>query len=98
MDVELRKTVNHIKTEYNRPSGGKGFTDRTGNLRNSINSKTESKGKEVVGYTYAGEDYAPHVEQRYEGRYAFLWPGTNDRGARIARGEAISELLSKCTS
>ncbi len=24
--------------------------------------------------------------------------GTNDRGARIARGEAISDLLSKCTS
>jgi len=83
MDNELRKTVNHIKVEYSRPNTGKGFTDQTGNLRNSLAHKIETMFKEVNGWVYAGMDYAERVELQFTGRYAFLWPGVQDREDEI---------------
>jgi len=96
MDVGLLKAVNHIKTGYSRPATGKGFTDRTANLRNSIDKETERVSRHrVEGVTKADMDYAPYVETRNEGRFAFLWPGTNDQGDDILKSiaAAVSPLL-----
>lgn len=93
MDYGVRDTANHIKVEYSRPRTGKGFTDRTANLRNSIGGKAGMERKEVVGYVHAGwgpEDYAGHVEMRWEGKYAYLWPGTNDKAKDIKDAVADS--------
>ncbi len=92
----LRGTSDHIKTEYSRPATGKGFTDRTANLRNSIDSATERVGRyRVEGAVFANEDYAPYVETRHEGRFAFLFPGTMDRANDIvgAVAAAVKPLL-----
>lgn len=79
MDYALRDTVNHIKTAYSRPATGKGFADITTNLRNSINKDVERKRKKIIGWIFATMDYAPHVELRHEGKYAYLWPGVKDK-------------------
>jgi hypothetical protein len=89
MDIELRRTVNHIKNEYDRQKTGKGFTDS----RNSIDSDTEREKKEVVGYVHVGTPYSPHLELRMSGMYAFLWPGTNDRAQDIKDGIAKNVRL-----
>jgi len=86
MDYELRKTVNHIKVEYSRPTTGKGFTDRTGNLRNSTGYEVERTDKDVTGWVNATMDYAEAVEVKYSGRFAFLWPGVNDKKQDILDG------------
>ena len=95
MDYGLRGAVNHIKTEYSRPSTGKGFTDRTGNLRNSLAKKTEPGSDKVVGWVYATEEYAPQVELRWEGKYAYMLPGVKDKETDIkdAIGDAVKEAL-----
>lgn len=79
MDFALRDTVNHIKTAYSRPRTGKGFADRTTNLRNSINKAQEILTMMVIGWIFATMPYASHVELRHEGMYAYLWPGTKDK-------------------
>jgi len=90
MDHSLRDTVNYIKTDYadSRAKTGKGFTSKTHNLQNSIGHKQGIEKDEVVGYVHAGwgpEDYAGHVEMRWEGKYAYLWPGVNDKGKEIKK-------------
>lgn len=79
MDYALRDTVNHIKTEYSRPRTGKGFADRTTNLRNSINKAQETLALLVIGWIFASMSYAIHVELGNEGQYAYLWPGTKEK-------------------
>jgi hypothetical protein len=80
LDIALREVVDFIKVEYSRPKTGKGFTDRTVNLRNSIGSDSQLVHRGVVGVVRAKMDYAPVVETRHEGRFAFLWPGVNEKG------------------
>jgi len=77
-------TATHIKREYRREVTGKGFTNRTGRLRASIGSKVVFKSKYVIiGYVYAGTLYAPYVEFRWGGKYAYLWPGVRDMQSEI---------------
>ena len=72
-------TASYIKREYNRPATGKGFANVTGRLRASIGSYVVVFGKHfIVGYVYAGTHYAPYVEFRWGGQYAYLWPGVKD--------------------
>ena len=86
-------TAAHIKKEYRRNVTGKGFSNVTGMLRASIVSEVELKKGQVIGYVIAGwggqregkSSYAPYVEFRWGGRYAYLWPGVKDMKAEIER-------------
>ena len=85
-------TESHIKREYNRPATGKGFANRTGKLRASIRKKVQVTRSAITGWIIAGSgevDYAPFVEFRWSGKYAFLWPGVIDMR------KTIIELLEK---
>lgn len=77
-------TESHIKKNYNRAKTGKGFFDRTGTLRRSIGSKVIFVSKHVImGYVFAGTDYAVYVCFRWGGKYAYLWPGLMDMKSNI---------------
>ena len=77
-------TEAHIKVNYNRQRTGKGFTDRSSFLRNSIGSAVVVANKNfIMGYVFAGKDYAVWVEHRWSGKYAFLWPGVQDMRTKI---------------
>jgi phage gpG-like protein len=93
MAYGLSDTVTHIKDNYVWRKHGKGFDDRTGNLRNSITYKVENQslflGKgEVYGWVYATMEYAPYVELRWEGRRAYLYPGVLDKEKDIFKSIA----------
>jgi hypothetical protein len=76
--------VNYIKTEYDRPKTGKGFTDQTGNLRNSISrSKAVVDGDSVTVWVYAGMEYAVIVELEHGRIYAYMLPALNDKRGEI---------------
>jgi CobQ-like glutamine amidotransferase family enzyme len=93
MKYALKETVNYGKEAYSRPATGKGFTDRTTNLRNSWNSTVLIDGINVVGYVHVGwgndrvdektgkvkKNYAYYVETRWDGKYAYLYPSVNDK-------------------
>ena len=95
LDIALREVVDYIKVEYARPNTGKGFTDRTANLRNSIGSDSEMRHNGVLGVVRAKMEYAPIVETLNSGMYAFLWPGTNEKGDLIVDriGSAVKLIL-----
>ncbi len=77
-------TEAHIKVNYNRERTGKGFTDRSSLLRNSIGSAVVVANKDfIMGYVFAGKDYAVYVENRWSGKFAFLWPGVQDMKTKI---------------
>lgn len=60
------------------------FTDRTGNLRQSIRGTAEQTRRDL--YTViltAGMEYAIFVERVREGKYAYLWPAVTENQARI---------------
>lgn len=70
---------NHAKTAYDRPRTGQGFTDRTGNLRNSIDAfVAEATQEYVLVLLTAGMEYAPFVELLHKAEYAFLRPTVED--------------------
>jgi len=74
----------HIKVAYQRPISGKGFTDRTGDLRRSItHSKPVIERGMIVVYIFAGMEYGPHVEFVVAGKYAFMLPGFLDMKRKI---------------
>lgn len=85
MSYALKETVNYGKVAYSRPKTGKGFTDRTTNLRNSWNSTVMIDGLTVIGYIYAGwgsmpdVNYPYYVETRWDGKYAYLYPSVMDK-------------------
>lgn len=79
-------TESHIKQEFNRPATGKGFANRTGKLRASIRQDVEVKKNAIIGHIIAGSgaiDYAPYVEFRWSGKYAYMWPGIQEMKKRI---------------
>jgi len=91
---ELAEVVNYGKVEYSRPDHGKGFTDRTTNLRNSWRSEvldpiSESPKGLIEGYIFAGwgglAHYAEYVELRWDGKYAYLEPSINDKKEEIQK-------------
>lgn len=87
MDYGCRDAVNYIKKEYadSREHTGHGFTSRTHNLQNSINSQPFVVERSVIGVIFADMSYAPYVEFKYEGQYAYLWPGANDKKGDIVK-------------
>jgi len=95
LDIGLLETVDWIKTEYSRPVTGKGFTDQTGNLRNSIGQNSQLQFGGVLGAIIAKMPYAPNVEAKAEGRFAYLWPGTIERGDQIVDriAQAVRAIL-----
>ena len=86
-------TVAHIKKEYRRNVTGKGFSNVSGLLRASIRSEVKLESGRIIGYVIAGwggkregkSSYAPYVEFRWGGRYAYLWPGVKDMKKEIER-------------
>jgi len=84
-------TAAHIKKEFRREVSGKGFQNRSGMLRASIRSEVRLKSNEVIGYVIAGwggtqkgkKSYAPYVEFRWSGKYAYLWPGVKEMKKKI---------------
>lgn len=95
LDIGLREAVDHIKINYSRPNTGKGFTDRTANLRNSLSSDSELTVKGVEGVVTADMPYAEFVETIGEGKYASLWPGTVDMGDNFLKriGDAVKLIM-----
>ena len=92
MKKAVLATSSHIKKEFRRSVTGKGFDNRTGRLRATINGKVIWKSKYVlVGYVYAGTHYAVYVEFRWSGKYAYLWPGI------IEMKKEIYKLIEKET-
>lgn len=83
MEVACQMLVNYIKVEYSRPTTGKGFTDRTGNLRNSISYTVTEDDNGVVGWVHAGMEYAVIVELHHNRTYAYLLPALNDKRKEI---------------
>jgi len=86
-------TAAHIKKEFRREVSGKGFQNRSGMLRASIRSEVRLKSNEVIGYVIAGwggtqkgkKSYAPYVEFRWSGKYAYLWPGVKEMKKKIEK-------------
>jgi hypothetical protein len=81
--------LEHVRTEYARPLTGKGFTDRTYDLRNSIQATVDFEPTEtILRYTAGsaeptadhpqGVTYAGYVEYIKNGEYAYLGPSFLD--------------------
>lgn len=82
-----RKIKDTIYTDYRRfgsgtPSSqnpsrsGLGFTDRSGQLRASIDTGIEITSSKVTGWVDVGMEYSQYVELLWGGKYAFLLPAT----------------------
>lgn len=100
MGKGLSDTAAYIKTEYadSRAKTGRGFTSRTHNLQNSIGGTVVKEwNKPVVeGYIHAGwgpNDYAGHVEMRWEGKYAYLLPGVRDKQDEIL--DTVQDVVAR---
>lgn len=78
-----------IRVNYQRPITGKGFTDQTGALRQSITSKVTVEKGVIIAWVFAGMEYAPFVEVISGGKYAFMLPGF------LAKKPEIMKLLIK---
>lgn len=80
------RAIEQVKTEYVRPVTGKGFTDRTGDLRGSIGATiaVESDPTKIRVVLSAGMEYAVYVEKIKNGTYAYLGPALNDIRPEIA--------------
>lgn len=83
MTVACQMLVDYIKVEYSRPNTGKGFTDRTTNLRNSISFTVTDDENGVVGWIHAGMEYAAIVELEHGRIYAYLLPALNEKRKEI---------------
>lgn len=95
LDIALQEVLDFIKVEYSRSATGKGFTDRTGNLRNSMGKDSEFTFNGVLGVIRAKMKYAEVVETRNSGQFAFLWPGTTEKGDVFLNriGSAVKLIL-----
>lgn len=64
------------------------WTDRTGNLRQSLHAWVEEFSKDcVILYLSHGMWYSIFIESKYSGRYAIIWPTIQ------AHLEAIMKML-----
>lgn len=70
--------LDHVKTEYVRPLTGKGFTDRTGDLRASIQAAVTFDNFKFRIKFSAGMVYAGIVEMIKDGTYAYFMPTVHD--------------------
>lgn len=100
MDRSLRETTNYIKQEFVFKKTHRGFNDITTNLRNSINQDVDKYSDDVIiGTEFAGMEYAPYVEFRWEGLHAFLYPGVKDMSHTISQSiaDAIQAAIEGAT-
>jgi hypothetical protein len=70
--------LDHVKTVYVRPITGKGFTDRTGDLRASIAANVTFVDHRFIIKFSAGMVYAKVVEMIKDGTYAYFMPTVTD--------------------
>ncbi len=70
--------VEYSKTMFNRPYTGRGFTDRTGDLRRSIRGDVSIVERAVIMKLSASMPYAKYVETMRSGEYAFLAPALEE--------------------
>lgn len=85
--------LEHVRTEYVRPITGKGFTDRTGDLRGSLDAIVIFEGGKVRIRFVAMMDYAAAVEKIKDGTYAYLGPTMMDMQPTI-RQLIIEEMAA----
>lgn len=98
MAVAINNIVQRIRdiinTDYRRSGGlypsylnpspsGKGFTDRTGALRQSIQAWVEEESRKTIGYVSAGTSYDKYVELLWGGKYSFMLPSLEQNRAFI---------------
>lgn len=112
LSVAIDNSVDHVKeiimTDYKRtgelspsylnPSpSGKGFTDRTGTLRASIESWVEEFNTKTIGYVSAGTDYDKYVELLWGGKYSYMLPALMQSQAFINNeiGWAVIRAIEK---
>jgi len=95
LDYALENTVTYMKEEFDKEKTGRGFRDRTGNLRNSESHKIEENPRKVRGVIRAGMPYALAVETRREGRNAFMYPALQEKKEFISKiiKEALEEAM-----
>lgn len=73
-----KRMIDHVWEAYDRPTTGKGFTNRTFNLRKSIRADVDVHPNKVVLRMRAGMHYASYVEGIKDGMYAYLGPTIDD--------------------
>lgn len=62
------------------------WTDRTSNARQSLHTFVEELGRDTVAlYLSHGMNYGIHLEMRYAGRYAIIWPTIEAHVGAIGR-------------
>lgn len=62
------------------------WTDRTGNARQSLHTFIEELSRDTVTlYLSHGMEYGIHLETRYAGRYAIIWPTIEAHLSQISR-------------
>jgi hypothetical protein len=100
MGIGLSKTTKYIKEEFVYKKTHRGFNDITANLRNSINDHVEKWSDDrIIGTEYAGMEYAPYVEFRWEGKHAYLYPGVMDMSNTIQQSmrDAVEAAVKGAT-
>jgi hypothetical protein len=73
--------VEHVRVAYDRPTTGRGFTNRTFKLRRSVKARANMEGQKIVLHLEAGRPnalYASYVEQIRGGEFAYLTPAIED--------------------
>lgn len=68
------RMIEHVWTAYDRPTTGRGFTNRTFALRRSIKAEVVRTDSKVTLSMTADTDYASYVELIKNGKYAYLLP------------------------
>lgn len=72
------RMVEHVWTAYDRPTTGRGFTNRTFDLRRSIRARVEALDHKIRLRMSANTSYAGIVESIKSGEYAYLGPTMED--------------------
>lgn len=74
INSDYKRSGSAFPSYLNPSTSGLGFTDRTGSLRQSIQSWVEESGKDTIGYVSAGTDYDKYVELLWGGKYSYMFP------------------------
>jgi hypothetical protein len=83
IDTDYKRSGNLVPSYMNPSPSGKGFTDRTGALRQSIQAWVEEMPGKTIGYVSAGTDYDKYVELLWDGKYSFMLPALEQSRAYI---------------
>lgn len=75
--------IDYIKTEFVRPLTGRGFTDRTHRLRNSLRAQVQVLDYRVRLNVSSTVPYALYVETIRNGTYAYMGPAIEEKMPQI---------------